>query len=690
MALGSVNRNQGFWFGTEQRMDWFPTPNRGADMSPQDWNSEGTLLNGGAYNFASFGSHKTYTFEWPSTSAREVAQLMKSYADGTYGRGLIYFQDCLTFDTNVLPARVADPSMAIGYEGNSLVYGVQPKPVPALSGPNNLPVVAAQYDLSTSRVGFNKAAGAVFVPIPRGYTLAFGAVYSVASTSPTTSGVFLTRQDSMGNLGVTTRVDPLSGSGDLTNTYVTGSSLVTGVWVWLGRRSSFSSVVTVQAMTARLIRTQDMSQPVVATNYAPKIRGSGNWVEVRRNLHPNPDPWSSGSDYYYGAAAAEATLTRAGQALQWTLNTANLAGIRFAPLGGAVMGLVAGTRYRMKVRVRGSRAGMQVRAGFASGPTPAFQTVGTEWQWFYAEGEAGTNSDYYVGLYTTGNTVGDWIQVARVCIEKADPPDGSWFTGDGEGQGVAGTTTDPDFRARWLGTPHASQSVLEGQLAADMSSTYTVPVLSSAEGKPAIRVISQRNTDTLAYRSWFTIPPEARQNAVLAATRHLNSTPNVGESYSQTLSAGDPLRGTATPRQAGSVPLKVAWGGSSSGAPITATFRAYLYGDGPVREGSQDVYWTDIALYSGDYEGPWFDGDSVDPNGVYGYRWVGTPGESASQKYRISRELEKIRKGPWVGGQGHSGCRFSGKPTYIANSPVNGGQVQFAASFTEVGSWVNG
>ena len=98
--MGYSDRTR-LWFGTHAGgMRWMPTPLSGAEMSPEGWESGGTLLNGGGYQQNSFGSHKTYTFEWPSSSAREAAALMKAYADGTYGRGLIYFVDPLLCDPN--------------------------------------------------------------------------------------------------------------------------------------------------------------------------------------------------------------------------------------------------------------------------------------------------------------------------------------------------------------------------------------------------------------------------------------------------------------------------------------------------------------------------------------------------------------------------------------------------------------
>lgn len=43
--------------------------------------------------------------------------------------------------------------------------------------------------------------------------------------------------------------------------------------------------------------------------------------------------------------------------------------------------------------------------------------------------------------------------------------------------------------------------------------------------------------------------------------------------------------------------------------------------------------------------------------------------------------------GPWVPGQGNSGCRIEDRPTRIAISGVNGGQVGYSAVLREVGSW---
>lgn len=270
MALGIANRQRGFWFGTEEKSGWFPTPNRGADMSPTGWEDSGTLLNGGGYNFSSFGSHKQYTFEWPASSQRKYAELLKAYADGTYGRGLIYFVDCLMFDRNVLPARVADPSMAIGYEGSTLVYGVQPTAVPQSSGERDFPVQGALYNLSAVKPGFRRGAGGVYLPVPEGYTLAVGAFHSFTGSG----GVWVTPVLSTGALGAAVKLSALDEASPrlLEDTF----SGVSGVHLWVGRDSSVNSSVTIRGLIARLIKDERMPAELDRVASDPWSPGQGN------------------------------------------------------------------------------------------------------------------------------------------------------------------------------------------------------------------------------------------------------------------------------------------------------------------------------------------------------------------------------------------------------------------------------
>ena len=265
----TFNRTRkGFWFGTEQRMQWFQTPLAGADTSPTGWNASGTTLNGGGFELNSFGSHKVYRYEWSGNSARETAQLMKSYADGSYGRGLIYFIDPLTYSTNVLPARLADPSMALGYEGGSLVYGLQPTGTPVALNQNNLPVSSASYNMATTAVGFRGKQDAVFVPIPEGYTLVLGAMYTFTESG----GVFASPQNTSGTVLAAQKLTALAASS--ANVVVDKFSNVSGVWLWVGKSAAGAATVNLNAMVGRLIETDQVTNNT--PTYQELLRGP--WI----------------------------------------------------------------------------------------------------------------------------------------------------------------------------------------------------------------------------------------------------------------------------------------------------------------------------------------------------------------------------------------------------------------------------
>lgn len=257
---------EGGWSG------WFRTPNRGADMSPQGWSANGTLLNGGGYALNSWGSHKRYTFEWPSSSTRDDAQFMKSLSDGTYGRGLIHFITPDIVRKNVLPARVADPSMAVGNEGASLVYGMVPEGVPTSSWrTNKLPVSSAQYNLNTVPAGFRGNEDSTFIPIPEGYVLGIIAFYQTTGTA----GLFLTRvTDSWAN-STTERVPETANSKVNPTIHVVNRNGAEGVRLWLGRSDTSQSTATLSGLFVCLVPENQLYTPVFGTGYGDLPYGVG-------------------------------------------------------------------------------------------------------------------------------------------------------------------------------------------------------------------------------------------------------------------------------------------------------------------------------------------------------------------------------------------------------------------------------
>ena len=248
------------WFGTQDYALWIQTPQRGADVSANAWGESGAYLNGGAFAFNSFNSHKTYNFSWRTTSSRSEAQTMMSFFSGSFGRGKLYFLDPLTMETNVLPARWADPSITCDFEGESLVPGLDPVRVSQTGTTRlQLPVTAAQY-VFTNRVqgGFRDAG--TFIPVPPGYS----AVVWGVSSSTLTAGIRMAPVALGGS--VTSNISTLpSTPASSISTHGDGSVTVTpapgeiGFQLWIGGTTSggfVNGTVTVNALSVEIVPSE--------------------------------------------------------------------------------------------------------------------------------------------------------------------------------------------------------------------------------------------------------------------------------------------------------------------------------------------------------------------------------------------------------------------------------------------------
>lgn len=253
------------WFGTEQNMRWIETPDTGADSSPHGWSTDATMINGGGFALNSWASHKRYSYGWGDTASRELASVIHGFANGTYGRGLIYFLDPMFYETNLLPRHWADPSMALGDEAPPLLYDHEPTGSPVASGPNNLPTIATTYE--PSAIGFIKS-DSLFIPIPEGHLLYLGAIYTATGSG----GVFASPQVSSGGVGVAARLEQLPPNGPSVVQAVPFSG-VAGVRVWVGKTGSDASTVTLRALTARIVNPQS---PVGSIEAGPWFSGEGH------------------------------------------------------------------------------------------------------------------------------------------------------------------------------------------------------------------------------------------------------------------------------------------------------------------------------------------------------------------------------------------------------------------------------
>lgn len=222
------------------------------------------------------------------------------------------------------------------------------------------------------------------------------------------------------------------------------------------------------------------------------------------------------------------------------------------------------------------------------------------------------------------------------------PTDSDYFDGD---------TPNSEFISyRWAGAPNNSQSVMEAWLPRGITVANGVGYLTS-EG---FEFTPEPDLPTTITPATF-LDSDTSYTIVMEARVDGSATIN-GEEFEDTgwTTLAFPIIQSSGTRATYPIPVI-----TGSSAKITIRKMGILEGIG------------EVEVFSGDDDGY--------------YEWVGAENNSASVK--LKRHLKHEVYGPWVGGQGHSGCRFDGEPTYIEYTGVNGGQVGYAATFREVGSW---
>jgi len=219
------------YFGNKARMKWVKCPDSGMGMNGARYSTEGIFLNGGSYVRNSATGHRVYDVNWNFLRANEKDEI-RSYLDGVYGPGLIYFLDPFAMPRNVLPTAWASPAVAAD-GGPSLVGGLasQPTKVTVTPAVPASPVSAAVYALESATV-FKE----VWVPVPDGFQLHMSARYTAPGTgkvtatrdggaTTTVAGTGATTTLAAGPSGYTVR---LAGTGALTLTYIMAQVLPVG------------------------------------------------------------------------------------------------------------------------------------------------------------------------------------------------------------------------------------------------------------------------------------------------------------------------------------------------------------------------------------------------------------------------------------------------------------------------------
>lgn len=260
------------WFGTEEFMQWVPTPLSGADLSRIGWGANGTLLSGGGYVTPAFGSHKNAVFAWSNASAPEAALLMQGYYEGAWGEGLIYFVDPTSYRTNILPSHWANPTLAINHNAPRLVRSAL---LPVTSGStdnfraNRLPLRSITYDVSGIDPGYPGHLDSLFIPVPPGMNLHLGAFHSTTGDG----GIFVAPATGPDLVGTPVALTELANDATsiLPDQAVAGAL---GVRLWIGKSDDGEGSVTLSGMIARLVPSSKPSLGPLA--YGPWLPGEGH------------------------------------------------------------------------------------------------------------------------------------------------------------------------------------------------------------------------------------------------------------------------------------------------------------------------------------------------------------------------------------------------------------------------------
>lgn len=687
------------WFGTEDKMQWIDCPLQGADVSPLGWSAEGTFLNGGGYAKHSWASHRNYVFEWRQSSARRMAQIMHNYRDGVYGRGLIHFVDPLTYDFNILPKQWAYPALMAGEANNPFLRGTALGTVATPTNTFNLPIQGAVVPLG-SLTGF-RATDSVFVPRPEGKVLQLWGLYTI--TGNATAGVYAIPVLDNGTNGTPVRLTPTALNGGTPAEYnlTTGK----GVRLCVMKTSAASGTVNLFGLVARLgnadgfrayswAGTPDNSASImrdadgveVARNHAPNpsFEAAGSTVEVWRNLSVasrGVQSWKTSISAAYlhepnipvpvphplGIETCNRSSVREGAVTRRYLNTYDSDGLGITGpdrgLGFWALSMVPGLHARVNYNDLPDETWVPLEPGVWTWVAlPGIAPAGTR---FGSIIQATDDSLAVPGVavYATGSLAIENVDVSQFAPGYFDHL----------------YSPDPDLTPSAVGTPGASASVLRGVRMASMASGNSAEMIRSTSGASdrdhAGRLIKLGETQPYGVT---TAPTAGNQWVHIRAVLYQED----AGAWANNLSS--PFRRMYVNASGGSAVLQ----GPTNPGPgfhtrsltispsVTLTSSPVLH-HGSLSPIGSSIWIDSLVVLVADTEAE-LNAQIAALDAVGGYFDGSMPSIAPG-----SAPLTE-----WLGGQGNSGCRFVGSPTYIENTGVNGGQISYAASFKEVGDWL--
>lgn len=254
------------YFGNAEKFTAIPAPRSGADGSHVGASSTIQLANGGAIVEDSTAQHREFSWDWIGDAT--ALRIIKEFAQGVYGRGLLYWVDPFAMTTNLLPPNWAAPRLA---ESDwKAIYDLAPTSF-AVTPANTYshPAKSAVYDLGAA-AALAVPARRLTIPLAPGMGLYFGASGTVTGTAAIALRPIMSN-GAYGTIlqktpGVTTASVRYQSQGELL--YSAG---VRFVEVFLNKTTAVASTITLASMVAKLV--PEGSTPILETDF---VSGEGS------------------------------------------------------------------------------------------------------------------------------------------------------------------------------------------------------------------------------------------------------------------------------------------------------------------------------------------------------------------------------------------------------------------------------
>lgn len=179
---------------------------------------------------------------------------------------------------------------------------------------------------------------------------------------------------------------------------------------------------------------------------------------------------------------------------------------------------------------------------------------------------------------------------------------------------------DPDFTVAWSGTAHASTSKITGVPVAEMMAVRGAVIRSTRWKKSGVCSARIVPSPSATVASAMVIPNQPQTVTTTLVTTYLDDVMNAS-SASGSVRRYSPAVDNKRPNTPGEYEHRLV-------APDVSSYSVEIWGGLP---GGGDLWVDCVGVFEGNYQGSWFDGNSIEEG--HTFLWTGTPDQSISEHY---------------------------------------------------------